>query len=89
MQDGSPGGPRQRWAECRDRTPAFPLVVDRMEAEVQEAAAGDSQWNSHPAQTEVWSNQRVPCNDGGISLGQAALAAFNRVDGSSCRGDEG
>jgi hydrogenase maturation protein HypF len=27
---------------------------------------------------ELWSNQAVPANDGGISLGQAALAAFGR-----------
>lgn len=26
---------------------------------------------------ELWTNQSVPANDGGISLGQAALAAFN------------
>jgi hydrogenase maturation protein HypF len=28
----------------------------------------------------IWTNQTVPANDGGISLGQAALAAFNRFD---------
>ena len=28
---------------------------------------------------QVWTNHRVPCNDGGISLGQAALAAFDGV----------
>jgi hydrogenase maturation protein HypF len=29
---------------------------------------------------EVWTNHEVPSNDGGISLGQAALAAFARID---------
>jgi hydrogenase maturation protein HypF len=29
---------------------------------------------------EIWTNRAVPPNDGGISLGQAALAAFSRVD---------
>jgi len=31
------------------------------------------------ARLEVWTNARVPCNDGGISLGQAALASFDRA----------
>jgi hydrogenase maturation protein HypF len=30
---------------------------------------------------QVWTNRAVPPNDGGISLGQAALAAFGRFDG--------
>jgi len=29
---------------------------------------------------QVWTNHEVPANDGGISLGQAALAAFGRFD---------
>jgi hydrogenase maturation protein HypF len=29
---------------------------------------------------QIWTNHRVPPNDGGISLGQAALAAFDRFD---------
>lgn len=32
---------------------------------------------------QVWTNQAVPPNDGGISLGQAALAAFGRFDGAT------
>ena len=35
-------------------------------------------------QLQVWTNHAVPPNDGGISLGQAALAAFeqNATDGA-------
>ena len=28
----------------------------------------------------VWTNHAVPANDGGISLGQAALASFGQFD---------
>lgn len=31
----------------------------------------------------IWTNRTVPPNDGGISLGQAALAAFGRFDATS------
>jgi hydrogenase maturation protein HypF len=30
--------------------------------------------------TNIWTNRSVPANDGGISLGQAALAAFGQFD---------
>ena len=33
-----------------------------------------------PHQLEIWTNHAVPPNDGGISLGQAALAAFGNFD---------
>jgi hydrogenase maturation protein HypF len=32
---------------------------------------------------KIWTNQAVPPNDGGISLGQAALAAFVHDEESS------
>jgi hydrogenase maturation protein HypF len=32
-----------------------------------------------PMHLRVWTNHAVPANDGGISLGQAALAAIHRV----------
>jgi hydrogenase maturation protein HypF len=31
----------------------------------------------------IWTNHNVPANDGGISLGQAALAAFHHFDSPS------
>jgi hydrogenase maturation protein HypF len=33
-----------------------------------------------PKAFEIWTNHAVPANDGGISLGQAALASFGRFD---------
>ncbi len=33
----------------------------------------------------IWTNRAVPPNDGGISLGQAALAAFGRFDNDNVR----
>jgi hydrogenase maturation protein HypF len=35
----------------------------------------------------IWTNHAVPPNDGGISLGQAALAAFSRFDNAAPRGN--
>jgi hydrogenase maturation protein HypF len=32
---------------------------------------------------EVWTNHAVPANDGGISLGQAALASFGQFDSAA------
>ena len=34
-----------------------------------------------PGSLDIWTNSAVPANDGGVSLGQAALAAFGRFDG--------
>ena len=34
---------------------------------------------------QIWTNHLVPANDGGISLGQAALAAFSQLDADSER----
>lgn len=33
-----------------------------------------------PGSLDIWTNSAVPANDGGVSLGQAALAAFGRFD---------
>jgi hydrogenase maturation protein HypF len=33
-----------------------------------------------PERIEIWTNHAVPPNDGGISLGQAALAAFGQFE---------
>ena len=44
------------------------LLLQDLEALLEEAAC------------RVWTNRAVPANDGGISLGQAALAAFSRFD---------
>jgi hydrogenase maturation protein HypF len=34
---------------------------------------------------QIWTNHAVPTNDGGISLGQAALASFGRFDSVQSR----
>jgi hydrogenase maturation protein HypF len=42
-----------------------------------------------PHRLDIWTNHAVPPNDGGISLGQAALATFgqfNEVDQSTIGG---
>ena len=36
---------------------------------------------------QLWTNHAVPPNDGGISLGQAALAAFAQVDAVEAAGE--
>jgi hydrogenase maturation protein HypF len=36
-----------------------------------------------PEHLQIWTNHVVPSNDGGISLGQAALAAFAHMGSSS------
>jgi hydrogenase maturation protein HypF len=33
-----------------------------------------------PHRLDIWTNHAVPPNDGGISLGQAALAAFGQFN---------
>jgi hydrogenase maturation protein HypF len=38
----------------------------------------DLKWLLEPAGLQIWTNHSVPANDGGISLGQAALAAFGQ-----------
>lgn len=39
--------------------------------------------DAEPQPLQIWINHAVPPNDGGISLGQAALAVFGRFDGVS------
>ena len=34
-------------------------------------------------QLQIWTNHSVPANDGGISLGQAALAAFGQFNSTA------
>ena len=36
----------------------------------------------------IWTNSAVPPNDGGISLGQAALAAFGQLDSIQTAGEK-
>jgi hydrogenase maturation protein HypF len=42
-----------------------------------------------PFKIAIWTNHGVPPNDGGISLGQAALAAFGRFDSPHTDGANG
>jgi hydrogenase maturation protein HypF len=35
---------------------------------------------SEPTSLPIWTNHAVPPNDGGISLGQAALAVFGQFN---------
>jgi hydrogenase maturation protein HypF len=37
---------------------------------------------------QVWTNHAVPANDGGVSLGQAALASFGRFDSPASAGSK-
>jgi len=41
-----------------------------------ELLLADLQWQLQTSGLAIWTNHAVPANDGGISLGQAALAAF-------------
>jgi hydrogenase maturation protein HypF len=45
-----------------------------------ELLLGDLRGLFLPQGLEIWTNHAVPPNDGGISLGQAALAAFGQYD---------
>jgi hydrogenase maturation protein HypF len=42
-----------------------------------------------PHRFEIWTNQAVPPNDGGVSLGQAALAAFGNFNDAKLSVHEG
>ena len=40
----------------------------------------DMKLSLHGTGVQIWTNHAVPPNDGGISLGQAALAAFTAIE---------